>query len=181
MTNYEILSCVIASIAMAITGIAAFFTYRNLREIRKQFFEQNRGNLVFYIRKGQQDKITDLLVIKNFGNSPAKLLSLKITPELDWKKSKHPLPDKCNITNCKNVFIAPKYYISSSFNFRGYPDKIFEVELHYQTCGKEIKEQYIIDMNYASSLVETIPDIRDELEGLKAINNSIRQLSDRLL
>ena len=36
-------------------------------------------------------------------------------------------------------------------------------------------------MNYASSLVETIPDIRDELEGLKAINNSIRQLSDRLL
>ena len=58
MTNYEILSCIIASIAMAITGIAAFFTYRNLREIRKQFFEQNRGNLVFYIRKGQQDKIT---------------------------------------------------------------------------------------------------------------------------
>ena len=47
MTNYEILSCIIASIAMAITGIAAFFTYRNLREIRKQFFEQNRGNLVF--------------------------------------------------------------------------------------------------------------------------------------
>ncbi|MGN9057640.1 hypothetical protein ACTNA4_14585 [Bariatricus sp. HCP28S3_A7] len=84
----------ILSLATFIGSIVAiYYTYQNLKEMKKQlaeqknqYFEQNRGNLVFYISKNREN-IIHSLIIKNFGNSPAKLISLKITPDLDWGKS----------------------------------------------------------------------------------------------
>lgn len=84
--------------------IAIYYTYQNLKEMRNQlneqksqYFEQNRGNLIFYITKSDIG-ITHDLIIKNFGNSPAKLIFIKITPDLDWSKAGQTHVNDFNIT-----------------------------------------------------------------------------------
>lgn len=54
------LCTIISFIALIASIIAVVLTYKNLSEMRKQlneqqkqYFEQNRGNLVFYIKKAQ--------------------------------------------------------------------------------------------------------------------------------
>lgn len=180
MSYYEIITIVISLISVLVAGSAALFTYRNLKEIRNQFFEQNRGNLVFYIDK-LNSGILHSLVIKNYGNSPAKLLSISISPELDWDKTKANLPNKFNISNCHNVFIAPKHHIMTEFDFRDYPDQVFQIGLIYETCGKTLTESYTIDLRFSHHLISSSTTIKDELKALKEINNSIQKLSDRFL
>ena len=121
------------------------------------------------------------LIIKNFGNSPAKLISLKITPDLDWDKSGETGLKDFNITNLKNVFLAPQQHISSAFDFRSYPDKSFDIEICYETCGKLITENYSIDIDFIGNLLTMEPEIKDELSALKNINKSITALSDKFI
>lgn len=180
MDYYEIISCVIATAAVVVSGTAALFTYKNLREIRNQFFEQNRGNLVFYINKIKRGD-WHTLILKNYGNSPAKLLSLTVNPEIDWSKTEWDIPDDSKITNCKNVFIAPKQFISSDFSFSNYPDNIFEVTISYKTCGKVISDTYVIDLSFTSYLVDAKITSSNELKALDAISENIQQLSERFL
>lgn len=167
--------------------IAIYFTYQNLKEMRKQlaeqkeqYFQQNRGNLIFYISKNMTSMMHSL-IIKNFGNSPAKLLALKLTPELDWKKAGQTDLSEFNIGNLKNVFLAPQQHISSGFDFRSYPDNSFEVEISYETCGKIITESYTIDLDFIGNLLTMEPQIKDELSALKNINKSISSLSDKFM
>ncbi|KAB1438499.1 hypothetical protein [Candidatus Galacturonibacter soehngenii] len=117
----------------------------------------------------------------NFGNSPAKLLSLKMTPELDWNKIGKSEVNQFNVTNLKNIFLAPKQHVSSIFDFRSYPDKLFQIEISYETCGKIITENYSLDIDYTSKLLSLHPDIKDEKHALKCINDSIISLSDKFL
>ncbi|GAA0795250.1 hypothetical protein GCM10008910_13770 [Faecalicatena orotica] len=167
--------------------VAIYFTYQNLKEMKKQlteqriqYFEQNRGNLIFYIEKNQVDFLHSL-IIKNFGNSPAKLLSLKITPSLDWGKAGQTDIDEFNIANIQNVFLAPQQHISSIFDFRNYPDKKFEIEICYQTCKKNISEKYSIDIDFLDRVLTTRSEIKDELSALKKISASLESLSNKLI
>lgn len=180
MINFDIVSCIISAVSVLIAAIAAILTYKNLREMRKQFFELNRGRLVFYI-DNVNTGLYHGLVIKNFGNSPAKLLSLCITPDLDWSKSKSTLSSDFNISNFKNVFLAPRQHASSAFNFKDYPNDVFDVEITYETCGKTISESYVIDLHFSHIALSSSPGIKDELNALEEINNSIQQLSQRFL
>lgn len=181
MTNYEIISCLISGVAVIFAGIASYFAYKNLKEIRKQFFEQNRGNLVFYIVK--RDNLFHSTIVKNFGNAPAKLIKLELNPELDWKKSKASSTalKEFVITNCRDVFLAPGQFIESLFDFRNYPDKEFNVNITYETSGITVNESYKVDISFKQHLASSHPDINNEVKGLKEINNSIRELSDRFL
>lgn len=167
--------------------IAIYFTYQNLREMKiqlseqkNQYFEQNRGNLVFYITKSNAN-ILHSLIIKNFGNSPAKLLSLKISPDLDWEKAGQTGIDEMNISNVKNIFLAPQQHISSIFDFRSYPEKSFGIELNYETCGKNITEKYTIDIDYIGKLLTPGSDADNPLKALKNINESIISLSNNFI
>lgn len=187
MTSYEWHTLVLQFISIATSFIATLcaiaaiiYTAKNLKEIKKQFFEQNRGSLVFYITKTNDD-ILDWTIIKNFGNSPAKLLSLKITPELDWKKAGTEELGTAILTNAKNIFLAPGQHIKSAFDFRNYPETKFEVELTYETCGKTFSDKYNIDLNYAEYTITLDPSIKDEISGLKYIYKGIKTLNDRFL
>lgn len=167
--------------------VAIYYTYQNLKEMKKQlaeqknqYFEQNRGNLVSYISKNDVSAFHSL-IIKNFGNSPAKLISLKITPDLDWSKAGQSNMDEFKITNLKNVFLAPQQHISSGFDFSTYPDKVFDIGISYETCGKLITEKYSIDIDFIGNLLTMEPQIRDELSALKNINKSITALSDKFI
>lgn len=195
MTSYEWHSTLFQAIGLILSlvtfigsVIAIYFTYQNLKEMKKQlaeqkdqYFEQNRGHLIFYITKDGTTSITHSLIIKNFGNSPAKLLSLKTTPELNWDKAGHSGLDNFDIKNLKNIFLAPQQHISSIFDFRSYPDKSFEVEISYETCGKCISESYSIDLDFIGNTLTMEPEIKDELSALKNINKSITSLSDKFI
>ena len=81
---------------------------------------------------------------------------------MEWVKAGENDLNDFNITNLKNVFFAPQQHISSGFDFRDYPDKVFEVEISYETCGKVITENYTIDINFIGNILTMEPKIRDE-------------------
>ena len=76
------------------------------------------------------------IVIKNFGNSLGKVLHIETTPKLDWKKTRFN-QDIEAITESNNFVLAPNQKISSWFDFKGYPDQKFDVEISYETLGKK--------------------------------------------
>lgn len=113
-TLFQFIGVVLSALALIGSIVAIYYAYRNLKEMQKQlteqknqYFEENRGNLIFYICKSSIG-ITHDLIIKNFGNSPAKLLSLKISPDLDWSKAGQAGVDDFNITKLNNIFLAPR-------------------------------------------------------------------------
>lgn len=152
-TLFQFIGLILSLITFIGSIIAIWFTYLNLKEMRKQlkeqqnqYFEQNRGNILFYIRKSDVS-VTHDLIIKNFGNSPAKLLSLEISPDLDWSKAGNADIKQFNVSNLKNIFLAPQQHIGTIFDFSNYDDEKFDIKLSYETCGKLIKEEYSIDIN----------------------------------
>lgn len=190
LTNYEYISCLISGFsslisfaALVVAALASYYAWKNLEEIKKQFFEQNRGNLVFFIIDRNTSPYSGLYstIVKNFGNSPAKLISLTIDPELDWSKTEHKTSKNFVISKSKNVFIAPGQFIESVFDFSNYPDEEFHIDIKYETMGKKMSESYNINLEYTNNKVTPKIDTKDTLTGLHQINNSIRELSDKFL
>lgn len=186
-TLFQFIGVILSFVTFVGSVIAIYYTYQNLKEMRKQlneqkgqYFEQNRGNLIFYISKSDIG-ITHDLIIKNFGNSPAKLISLKITPDLDWSKAGQTGVDDFNITKLNNIFLAPQQHIGTLFDFTNYEETELDVEICYTTCEKQFTENYKIDLNYLHKVLRTEPKIDSELQALKYINKSINALSDRFI
>ncbi len=153
---------------------------KQLSEQQNQFFEQNRGNLLSYIHKSRTGRTHDL-IIKNFGSSPAKLLSLVIQPDLDWSKAGQDGVKEFNVTKLKHIFLAPQQHVGTIFDFTHFDKNVLDVEICYETCGKKFTEQYSIDINYIHKLLTIEPQIKDELSALKQINSSITSLSDKFI
>ncbi len=186
-TLFQFIGLILSLITFIGSIIAIWFTYLNLKEMRKQlkeqqnqYFEQNRGNILFYIRKSDVS-VTHDLIIKNFGNSPAKLLSLEISPDLDWSKAGNADIKQFNVSNLKNIFLAPQQHIGTIFDFSNYDDEKFDIKLSYETCGKLIKEEYSIDINCLHNVLTLDPEIKDVLSALKYINRSITALSNKFI
>lgn len=186
-TLFQFIGVILSFVTFVGSVIAIYYTYQNLKEMRKQlneqkaqYFEQNRGNLIFYISKSDIG-ITHDLIIKNFGNSPAKLISLKITPDLDWSKAGQTGVDDFNITKLNNIFLAPQQHIGTLFDFTNYEETELDVEICYTTCEKQFTENYKIDLNYLHKVLRTEPKIDNELQALKYINESINALSDKFI
>ncbi|MDD6447375.1 MAG: hypothetical protein PUF87_05795 [Ruminococcus sp.] len=186
-TLFQFIGVILSFVTFVGSVIAIYYTYQNLKEMRKQlneqktqYFEHNRGNLIFYISKSDIG-ITHDLIIKNFGNSPAKLISLKITPDLDWSKAGQTGVDDFNITKLNNIFLAPQQHIGTLFDFTNYEETELDVEICYTTCEKQFTENYKIDLNYLHKVLRTEPKIDNELQALKYINKSINALSDKFI
>lgn len=184
---FQFIEVILSGLALVGSIVAIYYAYRNLKEMQKQlneqknqYFEENRGNLIFYITKSSIS-VTHDLIIKNFGNSPAKLISLKISPDLDWSKSGQAHVNDFNITKLNNIFLAPHQHIGTVFDFRKFEENELDIEIKYTTCGKEYTEQYKIDLNYLHKVFTLEPDIEDELTALKYINKSITSLSDKFI
>lgn len=186
-TLFQFIGTTVSFLALIASIIAVILTYRNLSEMKKQlseqqkqYFEQNRGNLIFYVQKSAIG-VTHDLIIKNFGNSPARLLSLKISPDLDWSKIGHSDVSEFNITKLSNIFLAPKQHIGTIFDFTDFNETELAIEINYSTCGKEFTELYKVDLNYVHKILSIEPTIKDELSALKNINKSINALSDKFI
>lgn len=186
-TLFQFIGVVLSALALIGSIVAIYYAYRNLKKMQKQlteqknqYFEENRGNLIFYICKSSIG-ITHDLIIKNFGNSPAKLLSLKNSPDLDWSKVGQAGVDDYNITKLNNIFLAPRQHISAIFDFNNFNETELDIEIKYTTCGKKFTEQYKINLNYLHKVFTLEPKIENEVTALKYINKSITALSDKFI
>lgn len=164
---------VISSIIIAI---------KTLKQNSKMIKDSSRAYIIFYIDyHPQTDKY--YLVIKNYGNSIGELKFIKINPDLDWNKTEAKL-NLNPLTNSTNVLLAPGQKISSWFDFDKYPDKMFNVELAYETMNDTYIEKYKIDLSYLNNYewlhsYAFDDSSKDYKQILYKINNSILELSQK--
>lgn len=153
-----------------------------LRQNKKIIEYANRAEIIFYIDYNPQINMY-FLIIKNFGKSVGKLISLDVTPRLDWKQTK--FKQELNpLTDAKDILLAPNQKVSSWFDFNDYPDKKFNVRIKYSSNDKIYEEQYKIDLSYVNNidwLTQNSFDDQssDNKEVLFKINDSIRDLTDK--
>lgn len=153
-------------------------------------FENTRAKIIFYI---DYIRSTDkfYLTIKNFGNSIGKLNYIKISPNLNYNKVKGYNNKHTLLTDSKNIILAPNQKISSWFSFRNYPDKIFDIEIQYETLNKRLfrkkhkvyTEQYKIDLSFINnveSLSHYAIDCENEIQALIWIEHQLSEISERL-
>lgn len=161
--------------------VAIIISIQTLKQSNESILENSRANIVFYI-----DTLTgaqQYLVIKNFGNSIGRIISIEINPKPDYSKSPK-LSGKPNpiITDYKNILLAPNQCIKSWFPFSNYPDKKFEISVSYETLGKTYTENYPIDLSYIEAidyLKKTAFYTDDEKEALVDINNTLIRFSEK--
>lgn len=179
INTYNALLMVIFTFLSALaTIIIALLTYSNLKEFKETRIEENRAYIVFYVVPSSS-KIFHNLILKNFGKSAGKVLSLKIDPPLDYQKSSS-LNDfnKPLFFESSNIYLAPNQFITSAFDFRNYPDKIFNITIEYESLGRVFKESYQIDYSFVQNTISASPSIKDIPKGLQHINESIQELID---
>lgn len=180
ITNHsELLSIIFDFITSLTSIIVVIFTYKNLKELKVARFEESRAYITFYIDKFKND-IFSTLIIKNFGKSSGKLISITLNPPLDWSKTKTDINLK-PLTECKNIYLAPNQSVKSLFDFRDQSIKVFEVSITYETLGKTFTDNYQIDLSYRANVITSTPRIEDKLDALKSIHESIDKLSQKVL
>ncbi|MDB8564562.1 hypothetical protein [Turicibacter sanguinis] len=171
----QIISIIITTFISIASIIIAVATLRQTNKITK---ESARAYIVFYIKK-ERAQSDYSLIIKNYGQSGGKLISIDIDPPLSYDKSCYAI-DRKVITDHKNIFLAPGQSLKSVFSFRQYPDTFFNVKVTYETLGEIYTDTYSINLDYTDSILQSEPTIRDTAEALKQINKSIREVSDKL-
>ncbi|MCA0579740.1 hypothetical protein KWK63_011660 [Clostridioides difficile] len=66
------------------------------------------------------------------------------------------------------------------FHFHGYPDSEFNVTIKYTTCGKTFTENYTLNIEpYKVSLSNEF-NVENQLIGLREINRSLLEISNKL-
>ncbi|MCY6372418.1 hypothetical protein [Clostridium ganghwense] len=179
LQKYNVVLMLIATGLSALaTVIVAILSYINFKEFKNTRIDESRAYIVFYIEK-TSNNIVHELIIKNFGKTAGKLIKINIEPKLDYSKCVTSL-DLPLLTESQNIYLAPNQSISSAFDFRNYPDKNFKISLEYETLGKVFKESYDIDYSYRNTIVTASPSIKNTDDALKAIVESIQELTQRL-
>lgn len=182
ITTSDWIQIIIAFITFLGIIVSIIITVVTIKKNSKVIRESNRAQIIFYI---DYNPTCDMyfLIIKNFGKSIGKLLKLQIAPKLDWQKTKFE-QDRIPLTEATDILLAPGQKVSSWFDFKEYPDKVFDVIIEYETLNEVYKDNYKIDLNYISNIDWLTPyplddHSKDNKAVLYKINNSIRDLTDK--
>lgn len=181
LSNTEKIELFSAIASLTTSTIAIIISVITLRKSNNAIVESSRANILFYI-----DTLTgaqQFLTLKNFGHSVGKVISVNITPELNYSKNPT-MPDKPNpvLVNYSNILLAPNQCIKSWFPFSDYPDKKLQIHIEYETLGKTYIEDYPIDLSYIKAIDYLQKDsfhTTDEKSALVDIGNTLRRLSER--
>lgn len=179
-SNYNSIYLFMTFISISISVIVALFTYKNLKELKLTRLEEVRACILLYITKKQSNRGYEI-VLKNFGKSQGKVLDICITPQLDYKKcTTRPKDDIKLISDFKNIILAPNQALKTIFHFHNYPDSEFNVTIKYITCGKTFEENYTLNIEpYKVSLSNEF-NVENQLVGLREINRSLLEISNKL-
>ena len=116
MTISDIIQICIAIITFLGIIVSIIISILTLRQNNKIIKESNRAQIVFYIDYNPTCNMY-FLIIKNFGNSIGKLISIDINPKLDWNKT-NLKQELIPLTEAKDILLAPKQKVSSWFDFK---------------------------------------------------------------
>lgn len=183
-TLFQFIGLVLSFATFIGSIIAIYFTYQNLKEMRKQldeqknqYFEQNRGNVIFYL---YHDTLysEDYIVLKNFGNSPAIISSIETTPKLSWN---NPDLQDFDIDNLKNIMLAPGQHIKTVYDFDSTEIKKFDVCVNYISCNKSFTETYSIDLDYTNRTMHLDSSPKDPVDAINKVARSIDSISDKII
>ncbi len=183
-TLFQFIGLVLSFATFIGSIIAIYFTYQNLKEMRKQldeqknqYFEQNRGNVIFYL---YHDTLysEDYIVLKNFGNSPAIISSIETTPKLSWN---NPDLQDFDIDNLKNIMLAPGQHIKTVYDFDSTEIKKIDVCVNYVSCNKSFTETYSIDLDYTNRTMHLDSSPEDPIGAINKVAKSIDSLSDKII
>ena len=111
-----------------------------------------------------------------------KILEIKLTPKLDYSKSPNISNGNIPIVDFNNVVLAPNQTIKSWFPFRNYPDKDFEVFIHYETLGESYKITYHLHINYVDNidyLYMQSKDVPTQKDALVNITNTLTRFTEK--
>jgi hypothetical protein len=173
------ISLILTAISVFGSLAVAVITFLNLRELKITRQEEVRAYVTLYFEKFRTDYLQSI-ILKNFGKSSALVKNIQVEPNLEYSKGRmNDLKQKC-LTDCKNIYLAPNQSIKSVFDLSPYLNQTIKVSLTYLTCGRTITENYDIDMSYHDLILTANPSIKNPLEGLSQINESIREVSDKL-
>lgn len=182
ITTSDWIQIIIAFITFLGIIVSIIITIVTIKKNSKIIKESNRAQIIFYI---DYNPACDMyfLIIKNFGKSIGKLLKLQVTPKLDWQKTKFK-QDMIPLTEATDILLAPNQKVSSWFDFKEYPDRVFDVVIEYETLNEVYKDNYKIDLNYIGNIDWLTPyalddHSKDNKAVLYKINNSIRDLTDK--
>ena len=178
----DLIQIIIAIITFLGIIVSIIITIVTIRKNSMVIKEASRAQIVFYIDYNPACNMY-FLIIKNFGKSIGKLLEIKTNPKIDWSIAKFS-QDISALTEAKNIMLAPNQKVSSWFDFEDYPDRVFEVEILYESLGEKYVEKYTIDLNYIDNIDWIFPSVKDDCSSdnkavLYKINNSIRDLTDK--
>ena len=182
MSTSDIIQVIIASITFIGIIASSIIAIASIKQNNKILEENSRANILLYVDFSPSFQ-RYYIVIKNFGNSLGKVLYIKTTPKLNWSKAKFKQEIKA-ITESKNFVLAPNQKIASWFDFKEYPDKKFDVEICYETLGKQHVVNYTIDLNFVNNIdwltQYAFDDTTDDYKkSIYTLNNIIQDLSDK--
>lgn len=169
---------IIAILASTLTSIISIIiSVISVRKNAKANIEAKRAYVVFYIEK-YRTNFCHTIILKNFGKTSANIIEISINPNLDY--SDMGINNLTPFWNNKNIYLAPYQSIQSLFNFKKCPNKIFDVKIKYETLGKTYTDTFNIDLSYSESVLTSNPQIKSSEDALIKINESIREVSDKL-
>ena len=173
----NILSIVASTI---LSTIAIVISVKTLRQSNDAIIESSRANIMLYF--DVSTKANSFIILKNFGNSIGKVIKIDISPKLNYSKSPSLNNRSIPVIEFSNVLLAPNQTIKSWFPFREYPDKLFKIDLYYETLNKKYEEHYSIDTNYVDNvdyLYIKSDDVLDEKNALVNINNTLIRFTEK--
>lgn len=171
---------IIAIITSSILSIVAIaISIITLKHSTNAIVESSRANIMLYIDVSINKET--YLVLKNFGNSIGKIISLTIIPPIQYSKLDTDYGFD-SIPSFIGVCLAPNQTIKTWFDFEHYPDKSFNIKITYSTLGKNYTTEYPIDISYIDKLdclTYFSMDIPDEKTALVHITNQLKRLIEK--
>lgn len=162
------------TLSLLVNVIIALLTYRNLKEFKNNNFEENRGQILFYIEK-THPTLGYSLVIKNVGKSIAKVIDFKITPDIRYESNQRSISD-----DYKNITLAPNQALICNSMLKEYSIEYFEVYIQYETCSKVFDINYNANLSILKNLTFILPNIKDKSDGFNEINRTLLGISNKL-
>lgn len=132
----QLISIISSSILSIIAIVISVLT---LKQNNKIIFESNRPYLSVFTKAINFTSPTVCLVLKNFGNSGAKILNIEYDKNLE-KFSRRP-PFK----NMKNVFIAPNQSFIYPLDVKHFLNEVINIKINYQYLNKIYTEIFCIN------------------------------------
>lgn len=135
----DIASIIVTSLLSTIAIVISVLT---LKQNNKIVFESNRPYLAVFTKAVSFASPTICLVLKNFGNSGAKIINIDYDKQLE-KLSKRPA-----FKNMKNVFIAPNQSFVYPLDVKNFNDDVINIKINYQYLNKTYAETYCINFSH---------------------------------